>query len=74
MARVGTPSKGFAFGDSLERGEMLADTGHSDGIRSGSVLMVGAADAGLVIRSEPATASAQANDKCLRMRNPPSGR
>ena len=41
--------------------------------RSGSVLMVGAADAGLVIRSELATASAQANDKCLRMRNPPRG-
>ena len=41
--------------------------------RSGSVLMVGAADAGLVIKSELATASAQANDKCLRMRNPPRG-
>ena len=41
--------------------------------RSGSVLMLGAADAGLVIKSELATASAQANDKCLRMKNPPSG-
>ena len=37
------------------------------------MLMFDAADAGLVIKSEPATASAQANDQCLRMRNPPRG-
>jgi hypothetical protein len=42
--------------------------------RSGSVSMVEAADAGLAISNELATASAQANEARLRIETPPSGR
>jgi hypothetical protein len=65
VARLGTPSEDIGVGDGLERCEVLADAVHRDCTPEGLGVDAGRGGRRARDKSQLATASAQANDKCL---------